>query len=125
MPKNKSIMEREADWLERHSKSLLGNGDDLVGAGLTQRAIKDQIKNLHYVISHRYLNTEALRAMVRKEEKTIRFMRDRVELLERRITPITKVTTKTQTVDEELLDLLSSMPEEELELWKTKARKGK
>ena len=125
MPKNKSIMEREADWLERHSKSLLGNGDDLVGAGLTQRAIKDQISHIHYAISHRYLNVEALKKMVREEERTIVFMRKRVELLERRVTEVQKVTFKAKTIDEELLDLLSSMPEEELELWKTKARKGK
>lgn len=111
-----SLMEREVDWLERHNKSLLGNGEKLVGMGLTQEQIKKQISNLHYAISKRYLNTEALKIRIKSEEGMIRIMRDRVELLERKITPVLKVVYGQKSAEEqELLDLLASLSIEEIE----------
>jgi len=111
-----SLMERNIDWLERHNKSLLGDGEKLVGAGLTQEQIKKQISDLHYAISERYLNTKALKIRVKSEEGMIRIMRDRVELLERKIIPVLKVVYGQKSAEEqELLDLLASLSEEEME----------
>ena len=111
-----SLMERNIDWLERNNKSLLGNGEKLVGAGLTQEQIKKQISDLHYAISERYLNTKALKIRVKSEEGMIRIMRDRVELLERKIIPVLKVVYGRKSAEEqELLDLLASLSEEEME----------
>ena len=111
-----SLMERNIDWLERNNKSLLGDGEKLVGAGLTQEQIKKQISNLHYAISKRYLDTKALKIRVKSEEGMIRIMRDRVELLERKIIPVLKVVYGQKSAEEqELLDLLASLSEEEME----------
>jgi len=85
-----SLMERQIAWQERFNKSLLGNGEDLVGTGLTQEEIKSQISLLHFQIKHRHLSLIGLREKVSSEETVLSSMRKRVELLERKITTIKK-----------------------------------